>query len=501
MSQIRKQSVGRLNLRFVVRRVVPSSILAISVIMVLVALSSPPSPSSSPSASPSSPSSLSIPSLQQKLINKLLATLDNPDESLVNKHDAQYQLGSIYHELGVLDEARFYFGDMETTYAEIAIDPSSSSYLVDDGAFMAGSIDSELGEVESALSRLNKFLIAFPESNLRDHAYFLVGDLYAKVENYDKAIASYDIVVSEFPESEFVVDSLIGIGKVHWAKLEYDKAAEILRTTIVDHIEDEDAVFAVITLNQVLVDDQIGGCCGSNCCNDFGTTPTIDHFAEIKENVSIANGLGNSGGMMQANLDFTRFVSFLARCRRFEVLPSQANELLIEPVELMNSTDPNSPLTKAAELERTRFVFVEDEQGAISAAKKIAKFGKTVQDFDLYFRAQDMLMQFYSSTGEFGPMADVANSTIAEELGPVETGKAHQQLGLALFHQGDLDGAHESFAKVIDNQSLDDDLRSAAMLYASQTLQAMNRSVEAKDIIQKLIADYPESSAASVAME
>ena len=75
---------------------------------------------------------------------------------------------------------------------------------------------------------------------------------------------------------------------------------------------------------------------------------------------------------------------------------------------------------------------------------------------------------------------------------------AHYWLGQLLFNKGDLTKARQEFDLVVSNYS-DSNKRSDAMLKLAMVEQKENNEIKAIAVYQKLIAQYPNSSAAKLA--
>lgn len=444
----------------------------------------------------------------QQQVNQLLAILNDSKSTEEEKHKAQYQLGELYYAVKNLNEAELYWAPMGDTYADLdeVLDPASATYLVDDGDFMSWKVASEQNSIAAAIEGLQKFLTTYPVSDRRAECRYTLGTLYEQSGDDEAALAQYNRVIHEHPSSPFVVKAQVQTGVITWHTGDHENAAKILRDVYDHNQQNPDGIGALVVLNQVLIDHQVGNCCGgTNCCTGTGIgigiiDGTVSHFGEVYQNYSTLAGVGNPQQIQQAGVNLVHFTDFITRCR-IDVIPIGLDPVIIvqQVVDTLKAIDNKSPSTVEAQLSLANYTFASQPDLGITQVKKLIEKAQKINSEDLTFRGYHALIRMYSSTQDFTSMRE----TIQASLNHVSDNARRQTLrleqGFMQMNTLDIDGALQTFMELADDPDSSDDIKASAILYVAQSLQMLGKKEEAEKNYHRLIDNHPGSSAAVLA--
>ena len=168
-----------------------------------------------------------------------------------NKKQDDLRLNDAYLRLG---DACFVTSDYNEAIS--AYNSANKLGLVDsDYAFFQKAISAGyVGQASKKISELEKFIINYQDSKLRDDAMYELGNSYVKSNQTDEALQIYNRLNSEYRMSSFVPKSLLRQGLVHYNSSNYDEALVKFKKVASDYPNTQEAVQAVSTARLIYID-------------------------------------------------------------------------------------------------------------------------------------------------------------------------------------------------------------------------------------------------------
>jgi tol-pal system protein YbgF len=83
-------------------------------------------------------------------------------------------------------------------------------------------------QYDRAISAFQKFLLAFPDSQLADNAQYWLGEAYYVNKSFPEAQSAFQRVVDKYPQSRKRPDALLKIGFCRYELQQWDSARQIL---------------------------------------------------------------------------------------------------------------------------------------------------------------------------------------------------------------------------------------------------------------------------------
>ena len=110
--------------------------------------------------------------------------------------------------------------------------PSSAAAASDPGADDKGSYQAAFnllkdGKYDQAIVNFQKFLSAYPDSNLDDNAQYWLGEAYYVNKSFLEAQQSFQRVVDKYPQSRKLPDALLKIGFCRYELKMWDSRAGV----------------------------------------------------------------------------------------------------------------------------------------------------------------------------------------------------------------------------------------------------------------------------------
>ncbi len=96
------------------------------------------------------------------------------------------------------------------------------------------------GRYDEAAGNFERFLAAYPDSNLADNAQYWFAETFYVSREFDKARSAFQVVVDEFPTSRKLPDALLKIGFCNF-ELEQWQDARVALTRVVNEYPDSTA--------------------------------------------------------------------------------------------------------------------------------------------------------------------------------------------------------------------------------------------------------------------
>ncbi|MBS9462937.1 tetratricopeptide repeat protein [Flagellimonas sp. 389] len=125
----------------------------------------------------------------------------------------------------------------------------------DYAAFQKTLCSGFLGDTSAKIDGLNKFLISYPKSSLRDDALFELGNSYIKMNEEATGLKTYDRLHEEFATSKFAPRAMLRQGLVHYNANRNDQALTKLKGVVQKYPNTQEAKQAVATAKLVYVDE------------------------------------------------------------------------------------------------------------------------------------------------------------------------------------------------------------------------------------------------------
>lgn len=168
-----------------------------------------------------------------------------------NKKDDTVRLNDAYLRLG---DAYFVTSDYNNAIKAYTnankIGELDSDYAFFQKALSAGYI----GQSSKKISELERFILDYPKSKLRDDAMYELGNSYVKANETDKAMKMYNRLNAEYKMSSFVPKSLLRQGLVYYNSSKDEEALTKFKQVASDYPNTPEAVQAVSTARLIYID-------------------------------------------------------------------------------------------------------------------------------------------------------------------------------------------------------------------------------------------------------
>jgi len=109
-----------------------------------------------------------------------------------------------------------------------------------DQAFQAAFELLKQGRYDEAAGNFERFLAAYPNSNLADNAQYWFAETFYVSRKFDKARSAFQVVVDDFPASRKLPDALLKIGFCNF-ELEQWQDARVALTRVANDYPDSTA--------------------------------------------------------------------------------------------------------------------------------------------------------------------------------------------------------------------------------------------------------------------
>lgn len=107
------------------------------------------------------------------------------------------------------------------------------------------------GRYDQASMALQQFMVAFPESSLRDNAQYWLAETAYVSQDYKKALPQFQVVVDQYPDSRKIPDALLKIGYCNYELSRWDRARQALTRVVRDYPETTAARLATQRLERM----------------------------------------------------------------------------------------------------------------------------------------------------------------------------------------------------------------------------------------------------------
>ena len=107
------------------------------------------------------------------------------------------------------------------------------------------------GRYTEAADAFNRFLTAYPQSQLADNASYWLGETYYVTRDFDRALETFKGLVSRYPQSPKVSDSRLKIGYIQYEKQDWRAARLELNGVATDYPGTTAARLAVDRLDRM----------------------------------------------------------------------------------------------------------------------------------------------------------------------------------------------------------------------------------------------------------
>ena len=98
----------------------------------------------------------------------------------------------------------------------------------DKAAYQAAFSALKEGQYDRAIAAFQKFLIAYPESQLADNAQCWLGEAYYVNRSFPEAQTAFQRVADKYPQSRKIPDALLKIGFCRYELKEWEPARQVL---------------------------------------------------------------------------------------------------------------------------------------------------------------------------------------------------------------------------------------------------------------------------------
>jgi tol-pal system protein YbgF len=98
----------------------------------------------------------------------------------------------------------------------------------DRASYQAAFSSLKEGQYDRAIAAFQKFLFAFPDSQLADNAQYWLGEAYYVNKSFPEAQTAFQRVVDKYPQSRKIPDALLKIGFCRYELKQWDSAKQVL---------------------------------------------------------------------------------------------------------------------------------------------------------------------------------------------------------------------------------------------------------------------------------
>jgi len=170
--------------------------------------------------------------------------ISNKSEDKVRLNDAYLRLGDGYFVLSQYQSA------ISAYQNAMGINKIDSDYPAFQKAISVGYI----GDSSKKIQELERYILDYPKSKLRDDALYELGNSYVKKNLVNKAMKAYDQLSSEYKMSSLVPKALLRQGLVYYNGSENERALTKLKKVAGDYPGTPEAVQAVSTARLIYID-------------------------------------------------------------------------------------------------------------------------------------------------------------------------------------------------------------------------------------------------------
>lgn len=166
--------------------------------------------------------------------------------------DDKTRLNDTYLRLG---DSHFvtskYWPAMEYYNKAIAMNGADSDYAYFQKAISYGFVD----RVDTKIQELEKFVVQFPKSKLRDDAFYELGNTYVNNNQANKGINAYNKLAQEYKMSSYVPKAILKEGLIYYNTGRNSDALTKFKQVVNDYPDTQEAVQAVSTAKLIYVDE------------------------------------------------------------------------------------------------------------------------------------------------------------------------------------------------------------------------------------------------------
>jgi len=170
--------------------------------------------------------------------------ISNKSEDKVRLNDAYLRLGDVYFVLSQYQSA------ISAYQNAMGINKIDSDYPAFQKAISVGYT----GDSSKKIQELERYILDYPKSKLRDDALYELGNSYVKKNLVNKAMKAYDQLSSEYKMSSLVPKALLRQGLVYYNGSENERALTKLKKVAGDYPGTPEAVQAVSTARLIYID-------------------------------------------------------------------------------------------------------------------------------------------------------------------------------------------------------------------------------------------------------
>ncbi len=388
-----------------------------------------------------------------------------------------------------------YFVSSDYTSAISAYDKAININKIesDYAAFQKAMSHGYMGKSSIKIEELNRFIIGFPKSGLRDDAMYELANSYVKANETKKAMGMYDQLNSEYRRSAFISKSLLRQGLVHYNNNENELALGKFKKVAKDFAGSQESIQAVSTARLIYI--------------DLGR---VDEYARWVKNLDYVE-------VTDAELDNT---TYLAAEKQYldgntDTAITQFNKYLnsfpngIHAVkshfyiaqlyykkQLFDNAKPNyKAVVDAAKNEYTEQAMVKLSEIYLNdsdwnAAKSVLQRLETEADYPQnVIYAQSNLMNAYYQTEDYKNAVDYAEKVLAQSgLDSKIKNDAQLIIARSAWETGDEDKAKLAYANV--EQTASGSVAAEALYYNGYFKNKEGKHVASNTVIQRLAKDY-----------
>ncbi|MBA5793996.1 tetratricopeptide repeat protein [Flavobacterium sp. xlx-214] len=134
-----------------------------------------------------------------------------------------------------------YWPAMEMYNSILKSNSAYKDYAAYQKAIAYGFVDKNTTKVDE----LQKFISAYPSSNLVDDAYYELGSTYANEKQSGKALESFNKLINNYPQSNLISKAILRQGLVYVNDNQEEKGIERFKKVVTDYPGSQDAIEAV----------------------------------------------------------------------------------------------------------------------------------------------------------------------------------------------------------------------------------------------------------------
>jgi len=306
-------------------------------------------------------------------------------------------------------------------------------------AFNVGKVYYELGEYDSAIPSLDKFLNSFPLHQKASNAKYYVGMAYRKLGNYEKSNQVLFSLVDLYPSTDLLFEASSTIGDNYYdegnykeAETAYRRALDLSSTTeetiraingILDSRNGNEGLGSALNVADAFIkrfkDNIIGEKTklkAGNLCYNEGEYDRAIQYHELVEDKSL-----------KANAKYYMAWTYLSQGK---------NEDAYKTFEYIAESFPKSEFAPKSLYQLGIFYYKDKDYD-----KSVASFEQLLSDYPRYDKAQASLNLALSLVGKGKPQKAKAILMEIEEQIP----RARVELGFIYFREGEFEKAKGEF--------------------------------------------------------